>query len=183
MPDAYANGGFALTVPAAASSIGVNLSDPAGGAAGKGTYVLMTFRRASTLAAPMRASFLPPRCRVPTVSTASRRLRTTWLTTPTRFRRVQPGIATRMIMTITGGPNALLWKGAASGNWDTSAGNFDNLGTSETGVAFANNDNVTFDDTGSNTNPIMVAGGGVQPNIVTINNTTGHCLHVLWRRY
>ena len=37
-------GNFALTVPAAASSIGVNLSDPAGGAAGNGTYTLMTFQ-------------------------------------------------------------------------------------------------------------------------------------------
>src|SRR6185369_9289474 len=48
---------------------------------------------------------------------------------------------------------------------------FKNLNTAS-GSAFANNDNVTFDDTGANTNPITVAAGGVQPNIVTINNST-----------
>jgi hypothetical protein len=83
-----------------------------------------------------------------------------------------PANATKVIMQVSGGPNALLWKGAASGAWDTSALNFDNIGTGATGVAFAGNDNVTFDDTGANTNPITVAVGGVQPNIITINNST-----------
>ncbi|HJQ80788.1 MAG TPA: hypothetical protein VJ828_12570, partial [Lacipirellulaceae bacterium] len=37
-------------------------------------------------------------------------------------------------------------------------------------TTFAGNDNVTFDDSGANTE-VTIAAGGVQPNVVTINNT------------
>src|SRR4029078_12631975 len=77
-----------------------------------------------------------------------------------------PANATKVIMQVSGGPNALLWKGGASGAWDTSALNFDNVGTGATGVAFAGNDNVTFDDTGANTSPITITAGGGHAKII-----------------
>jgi hypothetical protein len=83
-----------------------------------------------------------------------------------------PGAATRVIATVSGGPNALIWTGAASGVWDTgTSANFNNVATS-TSTTFAGNDNVTFDDTGVNTDPVAIAAGGVQPNVVTVNNST-----------
>ncbi len=83
-----------------------------------------------------------------------------------------PRAATRVNMIVSGGPNALLWTGAANGTWDVgTTANFTNLGTTSIST-FAGNDNVTFDDTGANTTPVTIAAGGVQPNIVTINNST-----------
>ncbi len=169
MPATYGN--FALTVPAAASSIGVNLSDPAGGAAGNGTYILMSFQAGqytgSSNASQFHTSSLPSSNSLNGATTIAYHLADDSNT----IQDGNPNAATRVIVTISGGPNALLWSGAASGTWNTSAGNFDNLGTGATGIAFASNDNVTFDDTGANTDPITIAAGGVQPNIVTINNS------------
>src|SRR5205085_2806012 len=53
----------------------------------------------------------------------------------------------------------------------TGPSNFNNLSPGGA-TTFAGNDNVTFDDTGANTNAINIVGAGMQPNIVTINNST-----------
>ncbi len=170
MPDAYSNGGFALTVPAAASSIGVNLSDPAGGAAGNGTYTLMSFQAGkytgSSNASQFHTSSMPSPNSLNGATIAYH-----LADDSNTIQDGNPSAATRVIVTITGGPNALLWTGASSGTWDVGPpNNFTNVGTGSSS-AFAANDNVTFDDTGANTDPITVATGGVQPNIVTVNNT------------
>jgi autotransporter-associated beta strand protein len=168
MPNAFGN--FALTVPAAASSVGVNLGDPAGGAAGNGTYTLMTFQAGQFSGGTNTAFFTGTQPSPNSLNGAT--IAYHLVDGSNANQDATPANATKVIMQVSGGPNALLWKGGASGAWDTSALNFDNVGTGATGVAFAGNDNVTFDDTGANTNPITVAGAGVQPNIVTINNST-----------
>ena len=163
-------GSFALTVPAAANSIRVNLSDPAGGAAGNGTYTLMSFQAGQytggTNATPFFTSSLPTPDSLNGATIAYNLADDNNV-----IQDGNPAAATRVIMTVSGGPNALVWTGAASGAWDTgTTANFNNVVTS-TSTTFAGNDNVTFDDTGANTTPITVAAGGVQPNIVTINNS------------
>ena len=170
MPDLYANGGFALTVPAAASSITVNLSDPAGGAAGNGTYTLMTFQAGKYTGSSNASQFSTGS--LPSPNSLNGATIAYHLADDTNtIQDGTPNAATRVIMTVTGGPNALRWTGAESGAWNTSAGNFDNLGTGATGIAFANNDNVTFEDSGANTDPVTIVTGGVQPNMVTIDNS------------
>jgi hypothetical protein len=166
MPNFF--GSFALTVPAAANSVGVNLSDPAGGAAGNGTYVLMTFQAGqytgSNNASPFFTSSLP--------SPNSLNGATIVYNLADDTNTIQdgnPSAATRVIMTVTGGPNALTWTGAMNGTWDTgTTANFNNVATSTT---FASNDNVTFDDSGATTD-VTIAAGGVQPNVVTVNTST-----------
>ncbi|HEY3392786.1 MAG TPA: PEP-CTERM sorting domain-containing protein [Lacipirellulaceae bacterium] len=168
MPNFF--GSFALTVPAAANSIGVNLSDPAGAAAGNGIYTLMTFQAGqytgSNNASPFFTSSLP--------SPNSLNGATIAYNLADDSNTIQdgnPSAATRVIMTVTGGPNALTWTGAASGIWDTgTTANFNNIATS-TSTTFASNDNVTFDDAGANTD-VTIAAGGVQPNVVVVNNST-----------
>jgi autotransporter-associated beta strand protein len=168
--DSVAMNSNTLSVPGTANSIGVNLSDPAGGAAGNGTYTLMTFQAGqytgNTDASPFFTTDLP--------NTNSLNGATVSYHLADDSNTIQdgnPGAATRVIMNVTGGPNALLWTGVNNGNWDTSTSNFNNLGTGSS-TTFAGNDNVTFDDTGANTVPVIVAAGGVQPNIITINNST-----------
>jgi autotransporter-associated beta strand protein len=70
-------------------------------------------------------------------------------------------------------PAGLLWDGHASNSWDTASLNFTN-GT----AAFSNGTAVTFGDFAAdgatpvqNTN-IIIAGGGVQPSLVTFTNST-----------
>jgi fibronectin-binding autotransporter adhesin len=161
-----------LTVPGAAASIGVNLSDPAGGAAGNGTYTLLSFpvgQYSGTNASQFFASSLP------SPNSLNGATITYQLADDSNVNQNgNPSAATRVNMVVSGGPNALVWTGGVDGNWAAgspgSPFNFSNLGTAS-GTTFAGNDNVTFDDTGANTT-ITVAGGGVQPNIVTINNST-----------
>lgn len=165
-------GSFPLTVPAAASSIGVNLSDPAGGAAGNGTYTLLTFSAGQYTGSSNASQFFTNS--LPTPNSLNGATIAYHLADDTNtVQDGNPSSATRVIMVVSGGPNALLWTGGAgNGNWDVaSTSNFKNLGTNSA-TTFANNDNVTFNDTGTNTNPITVAAGGVQPNIITINNST-----------
>ena len=164
----------ALSVPAAASSIGVKFGDPAGGAAGNGTYTILSFQAGqytgSNNASQFFTSSLPATNSLngPTVITYH------LADDNNVIKDGTPNDATRVIATVSGGPNALRWTGAVDGTWDVGAPaspfNFTNLGTGN-GSAFANNDNVTFEDSGLNTNPIVVAAGGVQPNIITINNS------------
>jgi autotransporter-associated beta strand protein len=168
MPNFF--GSFALTVPAAANSVEVNLFDPAGGAAGNGTYTLMSFQAGQYTGSSDASQFFTGTLPIPNSlngATISYHL-------ADDSNTIQDGnasAATRVNMVVTGGPNALLWTGANNGSWDTSTANFNNLGTGSS-TTFAGNDNVTFDDTGANTVPVTVAAGGVQPNIVTINNST-----------
>jgi hypothetical protein len=166
MPDFF--GSFALTVPAAANSVGVNLSDPAGGAAGNGTYALITFQAGqytgSNNASPFFTSSLPSPNSLNGATIAYHLADDT-----NTIQDGNPGAATRVIMTVTGGPNALTWTGATNGTWDTgTTANFNNVATSTT---FASNDNVTFDDSGANTD-VTIAAAGVQPNVVSVNTST-----------
>jgi autotransporter-associated beta strand protein len=165
--------GTPLTTPTTASTIGINLSDPAGGAAGNGTYTLMTFQAGQYSGHANAAQFFTNSSPTPN-SLNGATITYNLADDANTNQNGNPGLATRVNMVISGGPNALLWTGAVDGNWAVgtpgSPFNFNNLGTGS-GSAFASNDNVTFDDTGANTT-ITVAGGGVQPNIVTINNST-----------
>ncbi|MEX2308068.1 MAG: autotransporter-associated beta strand repeat-containing protein [Pirellulales bacterium] len=168
MPSFFGN--FALTVPAAANSIGVNLIDPAGGAAGNGTYTLMMFQAGQYTGSSNATQFFTNSFPSPN-SLNGATIAYNLADDTNTIQDGNPGAATRVIMTVTGGPNALLWTGAASGTWDTgTTANFNNLATN-TSTTFAGNDNVTFDDTGANTTPVTIVAGGVQPNIVTINNS------------
>ena len=69
---------------------------------------------------------------------------------------------------VTGGPASLVWNGSHnSGAWDNqTTSNFTAAGVAST---FKSGDNVTFDDTGSNT-AVNVTSSGVQPGSVTFNN-------------
>jgi fibronectin-binding autotransporter adhesin len=170
MPGIFGSG---LTVPAGPGSITVNLSDPAGGAAGNGTYILMSFPAGTYTGSTNASQFVTGSSPNPDSlngATISYHLADN---TNTIQEGGNAGAATRVIMNVTGGPNALLWTGGAgNGNWDVgTTANFNNLGTNSA-TTFAGNDNVTFTDSGLNTNPVTVAGGGVQPNIMTVNNTT-----------
>jgi autotransporter-associated beta strand protein len=164
-------GSFALTVPAAANSVGVNLSDPAGGAAGNGTYTLMSFQAGQYTGSSNASQFFTGT--LPSPNSLNGATISYHLADDTNaIQDGNPGAATRVNMVVTGGPNALLWTGAMSNAWNTGVtANFNNLSTNSS-TTFAGNDNVTFDDTGANTTPITVVGGGVQPNIVTINNSS-----------
>ncbi len=169
MPNTIGN--FALTVPAAGNSVGFNLSDPAGGAAGNGTYVLMTFQAGqytgSSNASQFFTNSLPSSNSLNGPTTIVYHLADDSNT----IQDGNPNDATRVIMTVTGGPNALTWTGSTNGTWDVgTTANFNNEGTGSSST-FAGNDNVTFDDNGANINPVTIAAGGVQPNIVTINNS------------
>ena len=166
--------GTALTVPGTAASIGVNLSDPAGGAAGNGTYRLMTFPAGQYTGSSNASQFFTSS--LPSPNSLNGATITYQLADDSNVNQDgNPSAATRVNMIVSGGPNALVWTGAVDGTWNVgtpaSPFNFNNLNTAS-GSAFASNDNVTFDDTGANTTPITVAAGGVQPNIVTINNST-----------
>jgi autotransporter-associated beta strand protein len=162
-----------LTVPATAASIGVDLSDPAGGAAGNGTYTLMTFQAGQYTGSSNASQFFTSS--LPSPNSLNGATITYQLADDSNVNQNgNPSAATRVNMLVSGGPNALVWTAAVDGTWNVgsppSPFNFNNLGTGG-GSAFANNDNVTFDDSGGNST-ITVAGGGVQPNIVTINNST-----------
>ena len=161
-------------MPAAAASIGVNLSDPAGGAAGNGTYTLMSFQAGQYTGSSNASQFFTST--LPSPNSLNGATITYQLADDSNVNQNgNPSAATRVNMIVSGGPNALVWTGAVDGTWNVgtpgSPFNFNNVSTAS-GSAFANNDNVTFDDTGANTTPITVAAGGVQPNIVTINNST-----------
>ena len=158
-----------VIVPAGANTIGVNLSDPAGGAAGNGTYTIMTFQAgqySGSNASQFFTSALPSPNSLNGATIAYHLADD--LNNP---QDGNPASATRVNMTVTGGPNALIWTGASSGTWDVGPpANFNNIATASS-TTFSSNDNVIFDDTGANTNPITVAAGGVRPNVVTINNS------------
>jgi fibronectin-binding autotransporter adhesin len=169
MPSFFGN--FALSVPAAANSVGVNLSDPAGGAAGNGTYTLMTFQAGQYTGSSNASPFFTDNLPSPN-SLNGATIAYNLADDSNVIQDGNPAAATRVIMTVIGGPNALIWSGGSSGAWDTgTSANFNNVATSSS-TTFASNDNVTFDDNGANTTPIIIAAGGVQPNIVTINNTS-----------
>jgi fibronectin-binding autotransporter adhesin len=164
----------ALTTPNTAASIGVNLSDPAGGAAGNGTYTLMSFQAGQYSGSSNASQFITGS--MPSPNSLNGATISYQLADDSNVNQNgNPSAATRVNMIVSGGPNALVWTGAVDGTWNVgtpaSPFNFNNLGTGS-GSAFANNDNVTFDDNGGNTAPITIAAGGVQPNIVTINNST-----------
>jgi autotransporter-associated beta strand protein len=168
MPNYFGN--FALTVPAAPNSVEVNLFDPAGGAAGNGTYTLMSFQAGQYTGSSDASQFFTGTLPVPNSlngATISYQLADDSNTN----QNGTPAAATRVNMIVSGGPNALRWTGAIDGAWDTATPNFTNLATNSS-ATFAGNDNVTFDDSGANTTPVNIAAGGVQPNIVTINNTS-----------
>jgi fibronectin-binding autotransporter adhesin len=160
-----------LSVPAGASTIGVNLSDPAGGAAGNGTYTIMTFQPSTFPGASYGNQFFTSGSPSPNSlngATIAYHLADASLVN----QDATPANATRVIMTVTGGPNALTWSGVNGPAWDTGiTSNFNSQSTATNPTTFASNDNVVFDDGGANTNPVNVAGGGVQPNVVTINNS------------
>ena len=160
-----------LTVPGSAASIGVNLSDPAGGAAGNGTYRLLSFAAGSYTGSTNASQFFTNA--LPSPNSLNGATIAYHLADDSNvIQDGNPAAATRVIMSVTGGPNALLWTGSANGTWDNgTTANFTNLGTGSIST-FAGNDNVTFDDTGANTTPVTIVAGGVQPNIVTINNST-----------
>ena len=167
-------GSFALTVPAAAGAVSVNLSDPAGGAAGNGTYRLLSFQAGKYTGSTNASQFFTSA--VPSPNSLNGATIAYHLADDSdTIRDGNPSAATRVNMVVSGGPNALVWTGAVDGSWNAgtpgSPFNFNNVGTGS-GSAFASNDNVTFDDMGANTNAVTVAAGGVQPNIVTINNST-----------
>ena len=170
MPNSF--GSFALTVPAAANSIGVNLSDPAGGAAGNGTYTLMTFPAGQYTGSNNASQFFTSS--LPSPNSLNGATIAYQLADDTNV--IQDGNPTR---------------GHSSEHdrhWRTECPPLDGSGrqrelghghhrqfqqlATSTSTTFAGNDNVTFDDTGANTDPITIAAGGVQPNIVTINNST-----------
>ena len=71
---------------------------------------------------------------------------------------------------VTGGPANLVWGGSiansGSYNWDTTTSNFLAAGVSS---LFKAGDNVTFDDTASNT-VVTVSGAGVSPGSVVFSN-------------
>jgi fibronectin-binding autotransporter adhesin len=164
-------GNFLLTVPAAAASIGVNLSDPAGGAAGNGTYTLMTFQAGQYTGSSNASQFFTSSLPSPN-SLNGATIAYHLADNSNTVQDGNPAAATRVIMSVTGGPNALVWTGTTDGTWNVGGTtNFINLGTNSAST-FANNDNVTFNDTGANTNPINIAPGGVQPNVITVNNST-----------
>jgi autotransporter-associated beta strand protein len=168
MPATYGN--FALTTPAGVSTVGVNFSDPAGGAAGNGTYTLMTFQAGQYAGHSSAGQFFTSSLPSPN-SLNGATIAYHLADSSNVIQDGNPSAATKVIATVSGGPNALVWTGAINGNWNTATANFNNAATN-TSTSFAGNDNVTFDDTGANTNPIAVDAGGVQPNIVTINNSS-----------
>ncbi len=162
----------ALTV-AGVHSVAVNLNDPAGGATGNGTYTLLTFQAGQFTGGTNTAFFTGS---LPSPNSLNGATIAYHLADSGNvIQDATPANATKMIMQVTGGPNALVWTGGVDGTWNAgtplSPFNFNNLNTAS-GTTFAGNDNVTFDDTGANTNPITVTAGGVQPNVVTINNST-----------
>ncbi len=145
-------GNFPLTVPAAAHSVGVNFSDPNGGAAGNGTYTLMTFQPGQYTGSTNASQFFTAASPTPN-SLNGATIAYHLADASNNIVDGTPASATRLIATVTGGPNALLWTGTNNGNWDTGINaNFTNVGTNAA-TTFAANDNVTFDDTGANTNP------------------------------
>ncbi len=163
-------GNFPLTVPAATHSVGVNFSDPNGGAAGNGTYTLMTFQAGQYTGSTNASQFYTAASPTPN-SLNGVTIAYHLADSSNTIVDGTPASATRLIAIVSGGPNALLWTGTNNGNWDTGINaNFTNVGTNAS-TNFAGNDNVTFDDNGANTDPVTIATGGVQPNIVTINNS------------
>lgn len=154
-------------VPAGTGTIGVNFDDPAGGAAGNGTYTLMTFLAGGYNQSNATQFFTSSMPQSLNGATVAYHLADDSFT----VQDGTPANATRVIAQVTGGPNALVWAGTADANWET-ANNFTNLNTGSA-ATFANNDNVTFSDSGGGVAPsVTIAAGGVQPNIVTINNST-----------
>jgi len=160
-----------VTVPAAAGSITVNLGDPAGGAAGNGTYTIMTFPTGQYTGSSNASQFVTGTLPSPNSLNGGT---ITYNLADDSFVNQDgtPSNATRVMMTVSGGPNALVWTGNASATWNSSDANFNNLGTGATGVTFAGNDNVSFDDSGFANTTVTIDAGGVMPNIVTVNNST-----------
>ena len=72
--------------------------------------------------------------------------------------------------------NNIRWSGAANNTWTTSQATPTNFvyanASSGTQTPFFNGDNVTFDDTGKNTNPINISAGNVTPASMTFNNSS-----------
>ena len=72
--------------------------------------------------------------------------------------------------------NNIRWSGAANNTWTTSQASPTNFvyanASSGTQTPFFNGDNVTFDDTGKNTNPINISAGNVTPASMTFNNSS-----------
>ncbi len=112
--------------------------------------------------------------------------------TPTDFN-LGSGISGRvagsssLVLTSTTGPgflelvvgsadNNIRWTGARDNTWTTSQASPTNWIYSNTSTGtqtpFFNGDNVTFDDTGTNTNPILISAGNVSPASMTFNNST-----------
>ena len=92
-----------------------------------------------------------------------------------------------LVLTSTTGPgflelvvgsadNNIRWTGAADNTWTTSQASPTNFAyanaSSGTQTPFFNGDNVTFDDTGKNTNPINISAGNVSPASMTFNNSS-----------
>jgi fibronectin-binding autotransporter adhesin len=112
--------------------------------------------------------------------------------TPTDFN-LGSGISGRvagsstLVLTSTTGPgflelvvgsadNNIRWTGAADNTWTTSQASPTNWvysnASSGNQTPFFNGDNVTFDDSGTNTNPILISAGNVSPASMTFNNSS-----------
>jgi autotransporter-associated beta strand protein len=63
------------------------------------------------------------------------------------------------------------WTGSVNNSWDTATNNWSDV-VNGGPVSFATGDSVTFDNTGSNTNPINIAGATVVPATLDFNNST-----------
>jgi fibronectin-binding autotransporter adhesin len=72
------------------------------------------------------------------------------------------------------GPEALVWKGDGLLNsWDATTANW--LATNNAVAVFANYDNVTFSDVGSNNSPVFLT-SALQPAALTVNATKDYAL-------
>jgi len=73
-----------------------------------------------------------------------------------------------VLLTVSGHSANLIWAGNGTTNpWDLSTTDFLNGGSAD---KFFNSDNVTFDDTGSNS-PVVLISDNLQPGSITVNNS------------
>jgi autotransporter-associated beta strand protein len=81
---------------------------------------------------------------------------------------------TNLVLTVTAGNPILTWIGNGSPNNSWQVGGPTNWNNGSSAAAFANTSNVIFDDNGTpNQTNINVAAGGVSPNSVLVQNTSG----------
>jgi autotransporter-associated beta strand protein len=76
-----------------------------------------------------------------------------------------------LVLTVTQGNPILTWIGSVNGNWVV--GGPTNWNDGSSAVAFANTNNVVFDDNGIARNTVTVDAAGVTANAIDISNTAG----------